>query len=178
MKEYKATYGISVILFWLNIVVMSAWLIIPLSIINHLYWWLGLMVTGITCIAAVFFILLVLLLNAILKSGTKNRVFLGDDKITYQGKTLSLQKVRRITLTFPFIGHSFYQKQELVLGIEDCAYMTVKRPSLSLIVAVKEICPQAKFSVKGWKSELIINTVIGGAAFIILTVMILCGKIS
>ena len=173
MKSYKSTYCAVLLLFVARIFAIMLSAAIPLEIISiykgnpvgKIILSVVLSVVIITAITLAF----TALVNLVIKAFSKESVCVDRHEIHHDGKTLCLNNVKNITLFMPVIERRKWIKgQSLAIWDEQNYNITIKNPSLALIVHLKKRCTNAKFEIYELKSRIKLNIEIA----IIATVLI------
>ena len=113
--------------------------------------WGSMLALGLWAAASVLFVWLISLLIGLF---TRKIATVTETTITYGGKTLPLDSIRYLTLFLPEIRRFSSKPQSLSLWADKQHYMEIKRPSISLIVALKKRCVFAAFDVDDWKGRI------------------------
>ena len=155
MKQYKPTYGISMLYLWVQ--VFSSWctmlLVAACLAPDEQLPFVSYAIPRIPlCIVAI--IPFIILLNFVIGLFSNTTVQLESHSISYQGKTIQLDNIRYITLYLPELSKTYSRTQLLTLYADDKSYMEIKRPSILLIAALKKRCVFASFDIDDWKSHL------------------------
>ncbi|MBQ7830133.1 MAG: hypothetical protein IJ345_07665 [Clostridia bacterium] len=153
MKRYKATYCISILFFLADFTIIIIPSAIPFGIRiandGRYAFWSVLLVF----VAGAFALMLVALLSAflinpLLKLIVSNEAFIYQNEISYNGRRLNIEDIKYVTLYFPtVISRTSGNPQMLGLWVDDDNSIVIKRPSLTLIAALKKKCTNAKFTI-------------------------------
>lgn len=160
MSEYKPVYGMSLLWMW---IVMTL-VVLPFALVGDVvaaltgHTSLG-QILGAFLLAMLLFellsILLLLAVNLIIRRFSGKSVFLYEDHVSYEGKRLSLDSIRHVSLILPEMrGRTSSSPLYLMLWADKNNYLDIKRPSPALILAMKKCCPNARFSVDDWRGRL------------------------
>ncbi len=159
MNEYKPAYGMTLLWMW---VVMTL-VVFPFALVGDVvaaltgHTSLG-QILGAFLLAMLLFellsILLLLAVNLIIRRFSSKSVFLYEDHVSYEGKRLSLDTIRYVSVHLPQMqGRTNSTPLYLVLWADNQNYLDIKRPSPELILAMKKCCPHARFSVDDWRGR-------------------------
>ena len=159
MKIYKPTYGISILYFfvWLFVAMFPLFVLISIAttIVNQLPW--GSFYAKEICVfgfMVVVAILLLPLVNIFASLFPTKNVELSENTISYDGKTIYLERIRHLTLRLPTISRHSHESQVLEITTDNELCMDIKRPSLALVAALKRSCYYATFVIDDWKIQL------------------------
>ena len=159
MKEYKATYGTALIYtlvhVYLSCTPMMILAGIDMSIKGQTTF--GRFLCGYTlicCLALAVYTVFALFIGFIIGLFNKNTVTLSDYSVSYQGKIIPLDKIRYLTLHLPEVSKRHSTPLILTIWADKTTYMHIKRPSIALVVALKNNCHFAAFELDDWKSDL------------------------
>lgn len=181
MKKYKATYCISlftyIIYFSITFIISGLPLCFVLSTLiepnaTELFFMLLLGELMLILLCVIF----VLLMNLIIKTFTKNVVYLSNIDICYKGKSLELSQIKYATVYLPEISKTSSEPLQLVLWIDDSNSIIIKRPSISLILRIKKICQNSKFSINEPFKDIKLFSIIGAIVGVILSLILLFNK--
>jgi hypothetical protein len=158
MKTYKAAYGISALTMFVKLVLGSVPVFFVLALALAAQEGTSFLLAlaeffGVVLIMGLCFFVLVALISLMAKAVTTNQVIVEESKIYYQGKNLVLDQIQYITLYFPVHRRFSNAPQLLSVWVSDKEKLTIVRPSLFLISALKKRCPNAKFQVDASRSD-------------------------
>ena len=159
MREYKPTYCVSLLYGWgimfLCCIPAMLFAAVMVDVEGSATFWqvfLG-FISAMTVCSVVFFIL-AMLISKLIGLFVRKTVELTETSVSYEGKTIPLDKIRYITLYLPVFSKTSSKPQFLTLWADTTTYMDIKRPSLALVAALKKRCRFASFDVDDWKGHL------------------------
>jgi hypothetical protein len=159
MRIYKPAFGTSLLYAYAHMFLCCGSMLFVLAVAMAIegsatFWevFLGSMsaMAAVLVLAAVILKLISLLIGLFVRK----TVELTESTITYQGKTIPLEKVRHITLYLPVLSKHNSKPPILTLWADNTTYMDIKRPAPALILALKKSCVFAAFDVDDWKDAL------------------------
>ena len=151
-KSYKPTYGISMVLLFVGLVLMAPGIALVFYFqgesIKSSIGYGGLFCTYIGIMLAV-----IMVPALIIKAFSKVQAVVGDGELRVQQRRISLAQVKYVSLQLP-VSRSRYggDPQHLCVWVDDKNYIVIKRPAISLIARMKKECYNAEFVVEEWKS--------------------------
>ena len=158
MKTYKAAYGISALTMFVKLVLGSVPVFFVLALALAAQEGTSFLLAlaeffGVSLIMGLCFFVLVASISLVAKTVTTNQVEVEEDKIHYREKHLVLDQIQYITLCLPISRRFRMAPQLLSLWVSNQEKLTIVRPSLFLIAALKKRCPNAKFQADDPESE-------------------------
>lgn len=159
MKIYKPAYGTSLLYAFAHMFLCCGPMLFLLAVMMEIegsasFWEVFLGTVSAMIVVLVIMALFARLIDVVIGLFTRKTVELTDFSVSHQGKTIPLDKICYITLYLPAFSKTSGKPQILTLWADNTTYMDIKRPSISLIVALKKRCALASFDVDDWKGAL------------------------
>lgn len=182
MKEYKPAYGLSLIWIWSTLALVSLPCVLAFDVVGAM--------TEASKFGSIFFgfllvmvfleilsILFLLVVNLILRRFSRKYVLLYADQVSYEGRCLSLDSIRYVTVHLPESkSRNSVTPLYLVLWADKKNYIEIKRPSPEMILAMKNACPNARFSIEDWRAQLKEIAVYSVLVFVVILIILIFAK--
>ena len=154
MKEYKPTYGIQLLYIWAMLFLICLPMMLLAGLIpegNTSFWQVILDYASVMALLGVGFAFFALVSGLFLRLSSKESVLITDQWICHQNKTVPLDKIRTVTLYLPEIKKYSSKPHFLTVWADKENNLRIQRPSIGLILALKNGCPSASLYVDEWQ---------------------------
>ena len=175
MRHYKANYGTS---YFFAHVYFIAILLPTLPMIDIILAIRGeaqlgsitLMGIGVCIALALFSAWMTFLFTCIGKLFSRKFTTVDQNTITHEGRTLTLDSVRYVTVYLPEISRNSSKPLRLTLWADNTHYCTIHRPALSLILHLRKRCHNARFDIDDLRGQ-IKWCLVGSLVFMIILIL-------